>query len=217
MRYRIFIALPLAGVLALTACVGDPAPTTSSESIAAAPSASASPTPTRTPIALTWLDFPERTVGEVQLSERGNIVKAVGEVAGYVDNETGASLARFLVQDIVDSGECATTEVVPENGRFVRVDIQAEVAPELAQAYERAGLPPELFFGTWDYIDPNGIKSNTSPFTLLSSQCLPPNEQLPMSVLPGERALGSIVLDVPAGPGTLVLSGSNAAWEFILS
>jgi hypothetical protein len=152
----------------------------------------------------------------VQLTERGNIIKAVGEVAGYVDDQTGGLLARFMVQDIVDSPECATAEVAPENGRFVRVDIQAEVAPELAQAYERGGYPPELFFGTWEYIDPNGIKSNTSPITTLSSQCLPPSEQMPMSVLPGERALGSVVLDVPSGPGTLVLGDASAAWEFSL-
>lgn len=166
----------------------------------------------REPVTLTWQDFPE-TTGEPQLSDRAAVIKKVGETGGI--NDDGVILARFMVTAITVDPECEADADEPANGHFVRLDIQAEGYAALADASWEDGLTTELWLQDWDVLDSNGIISNVDPVSMEAFTCLTEAEQLPSDVTAGQRALGSLVLDVPTTSGTLIMNyGGEATWEY---
>ncbi|QNA92373.1 MULTISPECIES: hypothetical protein [unclassified Microbacterium] len=174
------------------------------------------PTPTRTPSIIEWVEFPAYD-DEPSVSERGNVVKQPGEVAGLAD-ANGEDLLRFMVQAISIEPECEGGDAapVPENGYFVRVDLQGEALPGLTQAYQEGGVPPVLSFSDWSAIDSSGVNVNTDPVTESGIACLTRPEMIYYTdINPGERGVGSVVLDVPTEHGTLILRlGGQDGWEY---
>lgn len=174
------------------------------------------PTPTRTPTIIQWVEFPPYGEGAT-LSDRGNIVKQPGELAGLAD-ANGEDLMRFMVQAITVSPECDGGDAapVPVNGYFVRVDVQGEALPGLAEAYQEGGVLPSLSFSDWSAIDSNGVNVNVDPVTEAGIACLTRPEMIYYTdINPGERGVGSVVLDVPTEHGTLILHlGDEDGWEY---
>lgn len=150
-------------------------------------------------------------------SERGNIVKKVGEPAGVSGQEnSNEKLMNFAVQDIEVDPVCTGSYPQPsENGHLVAVQIAAETGS--AELFE------ELYYGTdyslsnhnWEFITPKGTTANNIA-TVATYSCFPENELLPDSIGPAEKVTGKIVLDVPAPVGTLIFNDvlSDVSWEW---
>lgn len=140
-------------------------------------------------------------------SERGNIVKTVGELA-ELKNEEGELLASFTVNSITVNPECTSelaefTGSEAANGFLVGLDVTIETTP----AYETGSI----LWGPWGWkaIDSAGVTFNDVPLAIAS--CYPPEEELAGEVGPGEKRVGKILLDVPSDSGVLVF---NNMWEW---
>lgn len=179
------------------------------------PTPTPSPTPTRTPVVIQWVDFPTST-GAAAKSDRGNLVKKAGEPAGVRDN-TGEDLMLFMVRAITANPECEGGEdaPTPQNGYFVRVDVQGQASPGLEQASQQASIAPALSFSDWGAIDANGVKVNADVITEAAIACLSDPEMIYYTeIRSGERGVGSVVVDVPTQHGTLIFRLGEIGWEY---
>ncbi|KJL45704.1 hypothetical protein [Microbacterium trichothecenolyticum] len=220
---RILLAATVASILAVTlvGCSVPAAPETEPEKPGLqTPSPTSAPTPTPTPTLLTWTEFPAPAGVAPQTNARGDIIKSVGEVGGFLDLAGETVLFRFMVHAITPDPACTAPEAAqPANGRYIRVDLQAESDPALAAAYEQGGVPSAVFLQTWEAVDANGVAANAPTVTKESFTCLTAAEQIQSEVGPGERAIGSIVLDVPTSVTHVTLVSNTAeetGWEFTL-
>ena len=150
-------------------------------------------------------------------SERGNIVKRVGQPAGVSDpDDPDDVLVNFTVKDIRMDAPCSGSfPDKPENGHFVTVDIAAETGS--AATFKKLDYIGDFTFssGLWKFITPQGTTVN-SIATGPSFTCLDEKEQLPVTLGPAEKATGKIVLDVPTTEGTLIFSDllAEEGWEW---
>lgn len=173
----------------------EPAPAPSTPTIEPAVPDTPSPEPT------------EDQASAAGTSPRGNLIKRVGEVFGFGDS-IDALDASFVVTSItVDPGCTGEFAESPENGHFVRIDIEGETSSAFAdQMY---------FSGTWKVIAENGTTFNGNPDSLAAWSCLADAEMIPSVVGPGERVAGSMVLDVPTASGVIVLDMTGqGGWEW---
>lgn len=149
---------------------------------------------------------------EGDTSDRGNLIKSVGE--GATVTNKGTQVASFVINDITVGGKC-TSEFAsgPENGHFIFLDVSMKTEPELSEAispnFGLAGM-------NWTAIAPNGTTSNADPASAAALMCLDDADALPSSLGPAQQATGQIVLDVANPKGTLVYTPmfSNAGWEW---
>ena len=142
-------------------------------------------------------------------SDRGNVIAEVGKAAGY--SVDGTQIVNFVVTSIVVDPVCTGEfAMAPENGHFVVVNMEVSTAPELADDKN-----PIFMTDTFDVIAANGTNMNGSPRTTASFNCLPASEVIAPNMGPGEKAVGSVVLDVPTQSGTLILDdfADNENWE----
>jgi len=175
------------------------------------------PTPTPTPILFEWVEFPPYPEGGSQTDAQGNTIKQVGVTAG-LHNADDVPMMKWLVRGITVDPECTNPgAMAPENGHFVRVDIQGEAYPELAAEAALGGIPAELFMQTWEATDTNGVLTNGQTVTQSSISCLTPGELIDVNLEPGQRAVGSVVLDLPITTGTItMLISGNGGWSYPL-
>ncbi|WP_217183357.1 Flp pilus assembly complex ATPase component TadA [Streptomyces sp. AC495_CC817] len=181
--------------LVLAGCASAPAPQAKPSIEPATPSATSDPSETPAP---------------VRESERGNLIKSVGDTFG-LGSEDGTSLANFTVTAITVDPQC-TGEFAeaPEHGHYVRLDIEGETS---------AALDREMYFasGSWFAIAENGTTFNGDPWSLAAAGCIDQTERLPNVVGPGERVTGAVILDVPTPHGVIVFKiddGSGWEWEY---
>lgn len=168
----------------------------------------AQPAPSVEPATSTPSPTPTASAAEPTQSERGNLVKEVGDTFG-LGAEGGGSLASFVVTKITVDPQC-TSEFAeaPEHGHFVRLDVEGETAPELEQ---------ELYFasGSWFVVAENGTTFNGDPWSLAAAGCMDQTERLPSIIGPGERLSGAVLLDVPTPHGTIIMkTDSGSGWEW---
>lgn len=145
-------------------------------------------------------------------SERGNLIKKVGEGAGITDN--GTEVASFVINSITVDGQC-TNEFAEkaENGHILILDVSVKTEPALADSvFPSFGLNPYDF----KTIAPNGTTSNADMGTMATYTCLDDSEILPQDIGPAEQATGKVVLDAETAEGTLVFKPGYAAagWEW---
>ncbi|MBB5791766.1 hypothetical protein [Jiangella mangrovi] len=211
------ITLIAAALLAVSACsdsgAGDSATTTAapeaapSEEPEAPPAetaeAAVKPTPTPTPT-------PER-------SNRGLIIKEIGEVAGFLSDDGTEMATEFTVDAIEVSAECTEDYAdVPQNGHFIVITITATVLPGFADP--SAGISSMPFGpGEFGLVDANGITVN-DPAPINTYGCLAESELIPDEVGEGETATGKVVLDSPTEHGVLTyqpwFTGGSEGWEW---
>lgn len=219
LRRRAVVLLASALVVTgFTACASvAPQPSQGGPSAGPVSSPTPSPTPTHEPILIQWVDFPPYPETPALMSDRDNIIKEIGQTAGQT-NEVHGDIMKFMVQGITLDPVCVPGAPEPENGHFIRVDMQGEVLSALTAAYENGGYPPSLMFNSWQVIDSNGVTINGYPDTEAAIACLTRTEMIYYTdVKPGERAVGSVVLDVPVEHGTLVFTwgiGAVGGWEY---
>ncbi|WP_026819335.1 hypothetical protein [Arthrobacter castelli] len=157
---------------------------------------------------------PETESAETGMSQRGNLIKAMGEEASILDTN-GEPAVTFTVYSITE-GTC--TGVAPEpatNGHYMFLDVSLATSPNLVEGY---GSPEFGFTGGWEVIGPAGQTSNAVLETFGAYQCLPPAQQLPSWLGPGEEARGIVVLDSPHPAGTFMfhdlLTPTGWEWEY---
>ena len=209
----------------------DPAatPTTSAEASQDAPAApepteDATTAPKAAKGSLAKAAPPEEPV----LSDRGLMVKTVGEMAGlHADGDRDDIKASFTVEAIQVDPQCneeyAGSLEAPENGHFVMVTITATVEPDFAawieEEFDMPGVTGVPFTtGEFGLIDAEGVVVN-EPGTFAAFTCVSTDQMMPNEVRPGETATGVIVLDSPTPAGVLTyrpwfMNGSGWEWEF---
>ncbi len=152
----------------------------------------------------------ERNRGTGETSERGNVVKKVGEWAGLKNYDDVTVDFRFTAIDV--DPEC-TGEYVqePERGHFIVLNVEVETYKALADSdgtFQLAGN----YFKTIGKDGITSIDGNTSP---ASYSCFPESEYLPGDLGPSEKAKGKMVLDTSDTSGVLIYShGPGPGWEW---
>lgn len=218
---KVLLPLSIAATLLLAGCGSDAttaeAPSVEPANPGSSTSAEAEPTTEETTEAEPTEDAEptEEATSEapaLEKSERGNLVKQVGEGAGMTYE--GEQTVSFVINSITVDAPCtAEFATPPENGHFVILDVSVKTEPVLAEA------PITDFYMTaheWKAIAPNGTTSNASPGTAAAFMCLNQQEMLPDTLGPAEQATGKLVLDVENPSGILVYQDplATAGWEW---
>lgn len=154
----------------------------------------------------------ERDFGEPVESDRGFLVKDIGQWAG-IDSEGGA-LVDFRVIDIETDFTCTSEwSEASANGQFVSLSIEVETYAALAD--EMFG---EFMLTEYDLavFDESGTRENDS--TGNAYMCLADSDQLPSMIGPGQKATGMLVIDTAVESGVIAyesysLDGSGG-WEW---
>lgn len=154
----------------------------------------------------------ETIYGPRVVSERGYIVKDIGQLAALADAaQADAILVEFTVTAIGPNYTCPREDAPPpENGSFIAVSFDVRTTPALGTSSW-----PEFNLSAYDMkiLSPDGVRENDSIGNGL--HCLSPAERLPFSIGPAEQASGKIVLDSSQTSGYLVVGdGGYAAWEW---
>lgn len=198
------LALAVAVNLAATGCgAGD------SDSDAAVPTPS--PPPSSSAVAATGEAAPLLTDLEGQRNERGNVPRQLGEPAGVrASGVPGAPpVLAFTVEEIVVDPVCEN-EDKPVNGRFVALDMEIVTTPDLDPR-----VPTSFTEEQFRFIGPDGAPFE--PEDSNAAKCLDPKVYVPnMRFPPGVEYRGWLVLDVPAGSGSVVYTpdGATGGWEW---
>ncbi|MGJ9402422.1 hypothetical protein [Arthrobacter sp. KK5.5] len=147
------------------------------------------------------------------LSERGNMVKKIGDSAGLTGPD-GETLVEFTVHSIEVDPKCTGQFAEKsENGHLLALDVSVAT---------KAGME-EAHFGGWSMspysfktIAPNGTTSNSDLGTMPTYSCLDDSEGLPDTIGDAEKARGIVILDVENPKGTLVFEDplAQAGWEW---
>lgn len=138
-------------------------------------------------------------------SERGNIVKQVGETA-ELRNSNDELLASLTITSIEVDPVCTQEGAMPaENGHLVAVGVDFESTA----AYETG----TMILGPWGIkaIDDQGVTMNGDPESNASMSCISSDEFVNRTPDPGEHIVGTVMLDVPTSSGVLVF---NDMWEW---
>ncbi|MGO1458789.1 MAG: hypothetical protein ACTHWJ_02010 [Flaviflexus sp.] len=161
----------------------------------------------------TDLEDPADKFGEEIISDRGNLVKTIGQPAGLADEYgNNESIVDFKVTAIEPNFQCTSSIAEPPaNGNYIAITFDIQTYPALAEASW-----PEWHMSAYDMriISDDGLTENDSVGN--GYLCLSEAESLPTTLGPGERAIGKIVLDSAHESGILVvsLSGGVNAWEW---
>lgn len=150
---------------------------------------------------------------------RGNIEKQIGE-EGSVTGEHGENIYSFKVTGIEPDFKCtAEFAQAPENGKFIKLDIQVSTADAKVFKDQYYGNSVYMQGGAWKYIASNGTTYNGELGSGSAYSCLPESETIPPQIGPNEKVTGSIILDVPATDGTIVYSDpmTQGGWEYKLN
>lgn len=142
-------------------------------------------------------------------SERGNLIKQVGEGAGWT--EDGETLAEFVVNSITVDPVCTAPYAAPaENGHLIALDVSVQTYPALSDSlYRTFSLNPYMM----KIVAPNGTTSNAELGTVASFSCLPDTMTLPAEgVGPAEKVTGNIVIDSEVPSGTLLVTADGSNW-----
>lgn len=159
-------------------------------------------------------ESPTSIYGERIVSERGNLVKKVGQLAGMNAGNPDDVIAEFKTTAIETDVKCTAEFAQPaQNGHYIAITMEVQTTPKLAEQ----SISKALYFTPGDFkvIGPDGTRENDSLGN--SFGCLPDAELLPGEIGPGETASGKIVLDSAYTEGVLVFSpmlDSGWEWEF---
>lgn len=201
------LLLVASAVFGLAACGAEQSDGQSDREELALPSA----TPTET------TTEPSAESSGVQRNDRGNIVKALGETGGMLDEETMVDLVTFAV-DAIDPATCTDDwhrfEEGPENGHLITVSLRFATSPELAQDEWLSHYMVNPY--DFSFVSPDGV-THSNLATMPTYGCLPGGEEFTSNPLaPGSQYVGKIVLDLPAPNGVLVYrpAPADGGWEW---
>lgn len=146
---------------------------------------------------------------EPERSARGNIVKELGEDAGFVDLDTGELMFRVNIEEFHFGYKCGSHSEGPANGNFVAFDIEAETTE---------AWPSDDFiqvtmhdFRAWDA---DGTRINDITENVYS--CDIDNEMPYDTFRPSEKVRGTIVLDLPDVSWVSYDPYGEGGWEWLV-
>lgn len=143
------------------------------------------------------VDQPERT-------ELGNIAKQYGQTASVL-NPTGEPVVEFVAGEPV-TAQCNPFADDPTNGRFIAVPMSVRTYddPNDTLVFTSLGSP-------WEFVGTDGRSVEIS--TPTAAMCA---YEVPAQLGPNRTYEFSVVLDVPAEPGVLVLRSpsDSGGWEW---
>jgi hypothetical protein len=214
--YRLTAAVVLA-MLSLAACsAGESAeeqppatPVPAEAAVEVTGDAEATPSPEPT----TEEPAEQSKYGPTERNQRGNLVKALGQLAG-VGSETDPDVitAEFTVTAIEPNFPC-TSEFAepPMYGQYIAITMDVQTTAALAdQSW------PEFNVSAYDFkvISPDGTRENDS--TGNAFMCLNEAERLPGEIGPGEHVTGQVVLDSAHTSGSIVFAppAVQGGWEW---
>lgn len=215
-RLPLACAAALLSVSALTACgPSNPDPSSVTEAAQPVPAKETTASMNATEDATTEPSAsPTSIYGERIVSDRGNLVKKIGQLAGLSGENPNDVIAEFKITSIETDVKCTEEFAQPsENGHFIAITMEVQTTPKLAeQSFSNA-----VYFTPVDFkvIGPDGSRENDSLGNSFS--CLPDAELLPGEIGPSETATGKIVLDSAYTEGVLVFNpmfDTGWEWEF---
>ena len=145
--------------------------------------------------------------GESEPSERGNLVKEIGQAAGIGDPDGDTTVA-FTLTDVIVDFECTADPMMvdpPANGHYVAFEWEVETGS--AAAMTEAFYDSSFTLSEWDMnvLDENGKRLNDISGNAL--WCLESADSLPTAIGPKQTASGLIVLDLEVTSGILGCRG----------
>ncbi|GAB2613802.1 hypothetical protein [Pseudactinotalea suaedae] len=155
------------------------------------------------------VDEGERDYGDPVETERGNLLKTIGQWAGMATQE-GEQTVDFRVVDIVTDYGCPNDpDAEPANDQFVALEFEIETFAALGDGefWMHAGD-----FRAWTE---TGQRVNDSLGNAIG--CATSAEYLPSIIGPAELVSGLIVLDLPADAAAVGFSDpalSSGGWEW---
>lgn len=188
-------SLATLGVIGLSAPPVSVADTVGSGGPVAAPPRLDEPQPRQQP--LDPSDQPERT-------ELGNIAKRYGEPASVL-SPTGEPVVEFVAGE-PGPAQCNAFAGDPENGRFIALPMSVRTYDDPHDI-----LILTTFSSPWEFVGPGGRSVEVS--TSAAAMCA---YEAPAQLGPNRTYEFSVVLDVPAEPGVLVLRSlaDRGGWEW---
>lgn len=195
---RMLVTIAAGGLLLLAGCGGGQAATP-----AAAPTTA--PT-TQAPVATPVDEGP----GMTQFSPRGAEVETIGGRQATVKNNAGGYALDFTVDTITpDPQPCAHSAYSPLDPPFNGHRLAVAITVETRPSYNRATLSIDPFAGqNFHYVSPNGQVTQTLQRATATTCTV---TELPSNLLPGSTYKGTVMLDVPATSGILVLDANGGA------
>lgn len=146
------------------------------------------------------------------LNDRGQIIKKVGQVGGWM-KEAGESYdLAFKVTSIkpIDCGDQAPKPT----GMTIAVALEVETSPEFEGPLTIDGQPGFISFDShnWKGYAANGMRMNDVATEVTINCHAHEAEELPFEIGKAEKAEGIIVLDVTTPTGEIVYEMGDAAW-----
>jgi hypothetical protein len=133
----------------------------------------------------------------------GNIAKAYGDIAGLAGND-GNQIAEFTV-GAPSAATCNPYAQRPVNGRFIRLPITLKTYDDPTDQLILLNLS-----GPWEYVSADARSLEAS--TTAAASCA---YEVPSQLGPNRTYEFTVVLDVPAEPGALVLNTIyDGGWEW---
>lgn len=141
-------------------------------------------------------DDPSPVVSTPPTDERGDIIKAVGELGGMTDANDEWTFD--FTATSISLGTCSSSFAEPAlNGHYLVLAFDVNTHPALDTTYGGFSLNP------YDFVvfDSNNMRVNDPVGNAYS--CLDSTETLPQEMGPSESASGKIAFDVPTETGTI--------------
>lgn len=158
------------------------------------------PTPTLNPT-VAPTPTPEPIATDPVISERGYVVKEMGEPAFLIDSEVGDTLVTITISSITPNFTCTLPDAPPPAfGTHLAVSIEIAVADRVAE------VDPGFFTVDQDafrVFDTDGVAAQVDP----AVGCVEPIEVIPAEIQPGETVSGLVILDSVPTSGFL-------AWQY---
>lgn len=146
-------------------------------------------------------------------SDRGFLVKQVGELGGLTDEITGDWTVDFTVTTITPDFQCTSGFAeAPKNGHFVALEMQINTHP----AWDSA-LYGDFMMNPYDFqaFDANNMRVNDPIGS--SYMCLDASQQVPNQIGPSQSVTGVMVFDLPTPTGVIAYSPAlygPGGWEW---
>ncbi len=138
-------------------------------------------------------------------TELGNVAKHYGEVASVVGND-GVTIAEFTVGSPAPAS-CNRFAQEPVNGNFILLPVTLKTYDDPTDQLVLLHLA-----GPWEYVSADGRSLEAS--TIAAGSCA---YDAPNQLGPNRTYEFTVVLDVPDGPGALILDPAfdDGGWEWV--
>ena len=154
---------------------------------------------------------------EAETSERGYLIKRIGDEAAILKTDRKTELATWALTGIDVDAPCTADYSEPsENGHFVTLSFDVETNKDLIEVRGYSFMLGAV--GQWRYYLADGTLWNGDPTYGNARSCLARTEQLPDTIGASAKASGKIAFDLPTTDGVLVFSedGGASGWEYPL-